>query len=144
MNTFIFGALTGLLVVTASALQETFKPVATVRDLHDAMITPASDAIFEAGNTPPGNDREWTALRNNALILAESGNLLMLEGRAKDNDRWMKMSRALVDAAATAVKAAEDKNADAVVEASDPITESCMNCHEPYRDNGRPMMKNQN
>ena len=63
----------------------------------------------------------------------------MLEGRAKDKGAWMKMSRALVDAAAVALKAAEAKNADGVVKAGDQIVSVCEACHEPHWDQGRKM-----
>jgi cytochrome c553 len=51
----------------------------------------------------------------------------------------MKMSRALVDAAALAATAAEKKDAQALEAAADPITVACMECHRPYRDQGRQM-----
>src|SRR5437762_3543304 len=55
-----------------------FRIVATVKDLMDAMIDPAGDAIFDAVSTTvtptsteekaPKNEDEWTTVRNNALI----------------------------------------------------------------------------
>jgi len=117
------------------------RPVATVKQLHDAMITPASDALFNAGAQAPKDDQAWSEVANEALVLAESGNLLMLGSRAKDQGAWMKMSRALVDAAAEAAKAAQDKNLNALMAAGDRIETSCESCHVPYRDNGRQMMK---
>jgi len=76
---------------------------------------------------------------NQALVLAESGNLLMVGTRVRDNGNWMKMSRAMVDAAALAATAAEKKDAMALEAATDAITVSCMECHRPYRDQGRQM-----
>lgn len=104
------------------------------------MITPASDAIFDVGPDAPENDAAWTVLRTNALVLAESGNLLMLGSRAKDTERWMEISKAMVDAAMLARKAADAKDIDALLKASDQIVTTCMRCHEPYRDNGRKML----
>jgi cytochrome c553 len=116
----------------------------TVREIHEAMITPASDAIFDASNNEPEDDAAWIAVRKNAAVLAESGNLLMGPSLARDNGPWMMMSRALVDAAAAALKGAEEKDPDALLASTDQITEACMNCHQPYRDAGRPMLKNPN
>jgi cytochrome c553 len=130
-----------LLCTVAAAQQPTIKPVATIIQLHEAMISPASDAIFNAGQEPPKDEKAWLAVRNNALILAEAGNLLMLGGRAKDQGGWMKMSRAMVDAAATAAKAAEAKNVDAIMAAGDRIVSTCESCHQVYRDKGRRMMR---
>ncbi len=116
------------------------RPVATVMQLHQAMIGPASDAVFNAGSQPPKDDKAWGELLNQALILAESGNLLMLGSRAKDQGDWMKMSRALVDAGALAANAAQEKNAAALGDAGDRIESACESCHQPYRDHGRSMM----
>ena len=135
-----YAALGVLVVVTATAAQSpTIKPVASVGQLHDAMINPSSDAIFDVGRSAPETEAEWTAVRNAAVILAESSNLLMLEGRAADNGPWMEMSREMLDAAAMALSAAETGELDGVVEAGGRIVEACEACHEPYRDGGRKM-----
>jgi hypothetical protein len=115
------------------------RAVADAKQLHDILITPASDAVFEASSNPPKDEKGWTAARNQALLLAEAGNLLMVGNRVRDNGNWMKMSRALVDAAALAATAAEKKDAQALEAAADPITVACMECHRPYRDQGRQM-----
>ena len=115
------------------------RAIATVRQLHDVMMSPASDAVFDASSRQPLDANGWTAARNQALVLAESGNLLMVGTRVRDNGNWMKMSRALVDAAALAAAAAEKKDANALEAATDSITVACMECHRPYRDQGRQM-----
>jgi hypothetical protein len=115
------------------------RTLANVRELHDLMISPASDAVFDASSNQPLDAKGWTAARNQALVLAESGNLLMVGARVRDNGNWMKMSRAMVDAAALAAAAAEKKDAMALETAADAITVSCMECHRPYRDQGRQM-----
>lgn len=65
------------------------KPVATIQDVMIAMVNPASDVIYNAvavsvtasgvENKAPRNDQEWAAVRNNALILIEAGNLLLVD-----------------------------------------------------------------
>ena len=115
------------------------RTLANVRELHDLMISPASDAVFDASSHQPLDANGWTAVRNQALVLAESGNLLMVGTRVRDNGNWMKMSRAMVDAAALAAAAAEKKDAKALEAATDSITTACMECHRPYRDQGRQM-----
>jgi hypothetical protein len=115
------------------------RTLANVRELHDIMISPASDAVFAASSNQPLDAKGWTDARNQALVLAESGNLLMVGARVRDTDNWMKMSRAMVDAAALAATAAEKKDAMALETATDAITVACMECHRPYRDQGRQM-----
>ena len=115
------------------------RTVANVRELHDLMISPASDAVFAASSNEAIDSKGWTTARNQAVVLAESGNLLMVGTRVRDNGNWMKMSRAMVDAAALAAAAAEKKDAKALEAAAEAITVSCMECHRPYRDRGRQM-----
>ena len=54
------------------------------------------------------------------------------EARAKDLAAWMKFSRAQVDAAEAAAKAAAAKNADQLSAASDALYETCSGCHKVY------------
>ena len=115
------------------------RTLANVRELHDLMISPASDAVFAASSNDALDAKGWTTARNQAVVLAESGNLLMVGTRVRDNGNWMKMSRAMVDAAALAAAAAEKKDAKALEAATDSITSACMECHRPYRDGGRQM-----
>jgi hypothetical protein len=115
------------------------RTLANVRDLHDLMISPASDAVFAASSNEALDAKGWTTARNQAIVLAESGNLLMVGTRVRDNGNWMKMSRAMVDAAALAATAAEKKDPKALEAATDSITTACMECHRPYRDQGRQM-----
>src|SRR5262245_63288195 len=115
------------LFVAACTRQPAFKPVASVKQLMEASVHPASEVVFESVGTivsangveeiAPKNDDEWENVQNNALILAESGNLLMMGNRIKDHGDWIKMSQALIDAGAIAAKAAETKNADALFQA---------------------------
>lgn len=108
------------------------RTVGTTLQVMQAIVKPASDAVFAAGGEPPKDGKAWTALENQAIALAESGNLLMLGDRVKDQGDWMKFSRALVDASAGAVKAAQAKNADAMSTAGDAVYETCETCHLKY------------
>ena len=132
-----------LLLLASACTQPTpkdrFQPAATVLQLHEAMITPASDAVFKGVETP-GDDAAWAAVRNSAVILTESGNLLMMAGRAKDTGDWMDHSQALAVGGAAALRAAETKDPDALLAAGDKIVSVCMDCHEKYRA-GRKMGK---
>ena len=111
------------------------KPIATVGEIMQLMTIPLSNAVFEAGGEPPKDDKSWDEVRGKAIALAESGNLLMLGGRAKDRAAWMKFSRAQVDAAEAAAKAAAAKNGDQLSAASDALYETCASCHKVYLTN---------
>jgi hypothetical protein len=116
--------------------------VASVKQLMAGLIDPAADAVWGSVGTiitaagteerRPRTDKEWEEVRNAALHLTEGGNLLMLGDRAKDHDAWWRMSRALVDAGAVALKAAEEKNVQALFDAGEGITIACDTCHGVY------------
>ena len=108
------------------------RAVATVKQLMHIAVIPASDALFKAGGDPPTTDQAWSEVHDCALALAESGNLLMIGSRVVDRTTWLKFSRAMVDAAADAAKAAEAKNADALSAASDKVYDTCETCHAKY------------
>ena len=108
------------------------RQVATVADLMAALTIPSSDALFKIVADMPSSDEQWAAAKNTAIALAESGNLLMVGGRAKDDGPWMQMSLAMVDAAVAARKGAESRNVDALSAATDTIVETCTACHAKY------------
>ncbi len=111
--------------------QASFKPVASNAQLMRAFIIPSSDVLFNVSLDPPKDAKEWTAIENQALILAEAGNLLMMSPRAKD-DVWMKESRTLVEAGEAALKAAQAKNLDQLSMVADDMLSICERCHAKY------------
>jgi hypothetical protein len=116
---------------TSSAIGQV--PVGGIMDLMSAMIIPASESLFTANDNPTKSDADWQTLERNALILAESGNLLMISGRAKDRGEWMKLSRNLVNAATAAYKAAKSKDLAKLGDiGDDQIYPICDSCHKAY------------
>lgn len=120
------------LVAVATGQAQDVKPVGSVMDIMNAMTIPASTAIFDVGREEPATEEAWKALEHQALILAESGNLLMLGERARDKGEWVQRSRDLIDAGIIALEAARKKDAEAVLAAGDTIIEACENCHASY------------
>jgi hypothetical protein len=139
--TFLTAAAAALLAGSCERKSD-FRPVASVKQLMEATVAPSADAIFDAVGTvvsssgveeiAPKNDKEWTAVRNSALNLAESGNLLMIGHRARDNREWIRMSQALVDVAVVAVKAADAKDPAALFDAGAHVHDVCEQCHSRY------------
>jgi cytochrome c556 len=80
----------------------------------------------------PKTDEQWAAVRSSAATIAEAANLLMLEGRARDNKDWMMAVRQLIDTAEKAMKAAEARNPAAVFDAGGEMYEACRGCHRRY------------
>lgn len=119
-----------------------FQPVADTSLLMEAIVDPLTDVIWDAVGTQitpegtteirPETTEEWNAVRNSALTLAESGNLLMMAPRAVDDDEWMKAATALVDTGMLAVSAAEAQDAEQLFEAGRLLYAVCSNCHQKY------------
>jgi len=117
-------------------------PVVNVRQLMVWIVDPAADVIWgsvktiitEAGTKEiaPHTDEEWDAVRNSAAMVAESGNLLMMEGRARDGKEWMTAARGLIAAAGRALKAAEARKVDALFTAGGDVYDACSACHRRY------------
>jgi len=134
------GLLAGPVALTVGGAQPAGPaPVATVKQVQEAMVSPASDTLFDVGRQAPRSDEEWLVVRNAAVVLAEAGNLFMMEGRARDADQWMTLSQELVDAGTDALRAAEARSVEGVLAAGDRIAAACEACHQPYRDGGRTM-----
>ena len=126
------GLMVFFLAGSTVAQAPTFQPVGSVRQIMLGIVTPNSDVIFKVPNEAPKNDKEWATVQNSALTLAEAGNLLMLPGRAKDKEEWIKQARALVAAGSAAFKAANEKDAKALTDIGDKIYETCEACHAKY------------
>ena len=119
-----------------------FEPVAEVSQIMKGTVGPSSDVVFGAveidvddkgtHERKPQTDAQWDTVRNSAITLMESGNLLLLPGRARDGGVWVEQSRALIEAGSMAAKAAEAKNAGGLLEAGRQINLSCDGCHNRY------------
>jgi cytochrome c553 len=135
---FLVGGLVGGMTAFAQAPAEPFPPAASVKQLMLDLIHPSSNdillAIYRGG---PKDDKDWAAVRRSAVTLAESGNLLMMRGRAREGD-WMKDAKLLVDAGNAAYKAAQAKDGNALAALAAAMDASCTTCHKQYRPNVFP------
>lgn len=120
----------------------TTTPVATVKQIMATITAPSAGVIYGSVSTTvtaagiteiaPQNDDEWAALGSSAAVLAESANLLMADSRAIDKGDWIKFSQQLVDTSKLALKAANEKSIDGILEAGGPINDTCESCHAKY------------
>src|SRR5262252_7620321 len=85
-------------------------PTLTLKELMGWVVDPNAARVFAAVGTDvtahgevkiaPKNDAEWNAVRNNAAVVLESANLLMLGDRARDQDEWPKRVKEFAEATA--------------------------------------------
>ena len=128
-----------------------FKPLVDVKTLMNAVVDPQADVIWNSVATiittagteerQPHTDEEWTAVRDSGVVLAESGNLMMMVPRAYDGGDWMKLSQELVDTGALAVRAASAKSVEGLFDAGEKIDEVCERCHRLYAYEDAPRRK---
>ena len=123
------------IVLALSAVATAVGQVGTMSELMVKVIYPASDALFYITTRTPASEAEWSELQGKALIVAESGNILMMPGYARDRDQWMADARLLRDAGAAAFAAAKKKDVPALEALNDQLYESCTSCHQHYRAN---------
>ena len=119
-----------------------FTPVADTQQLMASILDPAAEVYWDAvgwiidatGTTEirPSTLEEWDAVRNAAFVIAESGNLLMMEGRALDEGAWIGMSQAMTEAGLRAIAAAEARDEQGVFDMGAEVYYTCTNCHAAY------------
>jgi len=119
-----------------------FKLLVDVKQLMVSIVDPAADVLWDSVGTVisaegvdewyPKTDEEWAAVRNSAIVLMESGNLLMIGDRARDQTAWMQMSRQMIDAGAKALEAAESRDPEAVFAVGETVYFACDRCHGLY------------
>jgi cytochrome c553 len=139
MRVVLLLTLSLLLLAGAVIGQEASQPVGSMSELMVSMIYPAAnDILLLINRGGPKDDKEWVALQYSAIRLAESGNVLMMRGRALNQDDWMKDAKMLVDVGASVYKAARAKDAGALAALNDSINAACTTCHKQYRPNVHP------
>ncbi|PYU23834.1 MAG: hypothetical protein DMG30_10280 [Acidobacteria bacterium] len=91
--------------------------VGTMSDIMTSMVYPAANNILLAAyRSGPQEDKEWLAIQRSAVMLAESGNVLMMRGPAGRQGDW-------------------EKDANALMAVAQPLNAACTTCHKQYRAN---------
>ena len=107
-------------------------PVGSVKELMLDIIHPSlNDILLVVHRGGPQSDEDWRSVRRSALMLAESGNLLISRGPA--TDAWVKNVKLLVEAGTAAYRSALAKDAKKLAESADNVDTSCTQCHRLYR-----------
>lgn len=127
---------------TAPVTGNTYKSATSLHQTMEWILDPAADLVWDSAGSiitaagteelAPTTDAGWDNVRNNAAIVAQTGNLLMLPDHALGQGDWIELSKGLVDAGVLAVKAAEAHDADALFKAGGQIYNVCRACHQQY------------
>ncbi len=126
--------LIALVLIAGAAVAQapTFQNVGTMSQLMINIIYPTSDALFYIERAAPKTDADWNIVKNNALTLAESGNLLLMPGRVREGE-WAADTKVMIDIATEAFKAAQAKDMQKILDLSEGLSNSCIKCHLKYR-----------
>ncbi|PYR51269.1 MAG: hypothetical protein DMF95_08730 [Acidobacteria bacterium] len=147
---------------SAAAAVPLSRPLGNLNQVMRGILFPSANLIFDAQTADPGarkvvgsakpdatlTDRlaglysGWSLVDYASVALAESASLLMIPGRRCENGKpvpvdrpdWAKFSGELAAAGRAAYKASQSRNQAAVIEATNQVAESCLNCHTVYRD----------
>ena len=110
---------------------EPFQPVATMKQLMVEIIYPASNEILLVVNRGgPSDEKEWAAVRQSAMTLAESGNLLIMRNRAAG---WVNDAKMLIGVGTAAYQAAQSRDGKALAALMTSLDASCTTCHKQFR-----------
>ena len=108
--------------------------VGSMADLMSKVLYPASDSILYIETRTPENEAQWNQLVANAMLVAESANLLMMPTRAVDQGQWMRDTKLMLDAGKKAYKAAVERDVPALIALNEEMIQSCVVCHKRYRE----------
>lgn len=145
VTVLLFVASVSLFVMGASAgagIAQEAAAVATVKQVMDGIVAPAAGKVFDSVATivtfegtedrQPRTEDEWALVGANAAAIVESGNLLLMESRLRDEDEWIAMTRAMMDAAIVSLRATEARDPEALLNSGEALNESCDSCHMKY------------
>ena len=140
---FVAGVLVTLWVVPtvyrrdvqADEGAETHKLAPVDRSMHEFMeyyFQPTYQRLKPAMASAPTDNARWRAIKSDALILGEGGNLLQLRTPPRDPAKWNTLSVAVRDTAAQLYKAARKKDFEASRKSYELMLESCNACHKQF------------
>lgn len=119
-----------------------FNTTISLHDLMERVIDPSTDVVWAASGVmvdmqgehdlSPKTDAAWAKVRDAAMVVAESGNLLLLPGRLRPGKTWTGQAGKLSLLGLAAVKAAGDKDKGAMLRIGGDIHDACEECHRVY------------
>ncbi len=131
-----------ILLSGCMAAEEPYTPVANLQELMATVVDPAADFYWDAvgwiidengtEEIRPQSPEEWDLVRNAAFVVAESGNLMMMQGRAIPEETFTTYAQAMVDVGRKAIEVAEARDEMAVFDVGAEMYAVCTGCHATY------------
>ena len=109
-------------------------PVAETKLIMEGVAHANYQGIEKNLKQKPEDAETWKFVRGQALIVAESGNLLLIRPPKNDGQAvWMQRATDLREAAATLAKHAGARDYDRSKAALADVTNTCNRCHQTFR-----------
>jgi hypothetical protein len=134
-------ALSAGLLATGGTAQERarkvepkFEVVAETRLLMEGLAQPNYQGVKRILRDKPADADTWTFARGQALLIAETGNLLLLRPpRNQGRDSWMQKAMDMRSAAAKLARNAGNRDLEGSRAALVDLAASCNRCHQTFR-----------
>jgi hypothetical protein len=110
------------------------EPVAETRLLMQALNQPNFQGLLRMFQQKPADLEAWTFARGQALLIAETGNLLLLRPPKKQGqETWLDRAADLRNAAIRLAKAAGSQDYDKCRLGLVDVANACNRCHQTFR-----------
>jgi hypothetical protein len=117
-----------------SRITPKLEPVAETKLLMEGLAHTNFKGIEQILSKKPADDQSWTFARGQALLLAETANLLMIRPPKKEGQpAWFERSMDLRKVATTLAQATGNKDFTASRTALVNTANSCNRCHQSFR-----------
>ena len=115
------------------------EPVAETKLLMEGLAKPNFDGLAKHLKDRPADGETWSFVRGQALLVAESGNLLMMRPPKTKaaQDQWMARAADVRAAGSKVAKAANDRDYLAARAAHAELANACNRCHERFQVKSR-------
>jgi hypothetical protein len=111
-----------------------FAALAETRLLMEGLANANYRSLQRLLKEKPADAETWTFVRGQALLIGETGNLLLLRPpRNSGRDTWMKLAMAMRDRAADLARKAAAQDFEGSKTSLANLTTSCNNCHQTFR-----------
>jgi hypothetical protein len=112
-----------------------FDPVAETKLLMEGLNQANFRGLERQLKQKPADAEAWTFARGQALLIAETGNLLLLRPpRGQEaQEAWMKRSTEMREAAAALAKQAGSRDYERSLTALGALADTCNRCHQTFR-----------
>lgn len=103
-----------------------------MHEFMEYVFQPAYKRLKEQMATEPKDNQGWKAIKSDALILAEGGNLLLIREVEEDQAGWNKLSVQSRDLGAELYQAARSKDYPAAKKHYQAMLTKCNACHTQF------------